>query len=224
MSMNQPIKIVTVLVMNLAVAPSLCRNASAQDVHQRAIPQRLTSVAMVHLPATLEEAVQRFPAAVVIEIEGFGPLQLRPATSTKGVVGGERGFATYRVKIVDVLYNKLGSSAPPLVAGQRVNMTQVVERDEADLFVTQKTRVNAKDQCIAYLWHSPGAPEWSLLSWAHQFRRSRTNDRYAETVLSNQEVKWLSGRQLAVVEEEGRLTVDWALLKEEIRRAGTPKQ
>ena len=126
------------------------------------------------LPSDLADLVRTAQAAVVGRVVSLGDFRMVPDLHKQQITGVAMadGFTAYRVSIVDVLYNRLKSAAPPLRSGVDVELTKKVGRQEAEAFLAKQTPVKPGDECVLFLWHRPGAAEWSVLQWPLQFRKS----------------------------------------------------
>jgi hypothetical protein len=178
------------------------------------------------VPTDLAELVGTAEAAVIGRVVALGDVRLVPDLHKQQITKVELvdGFTAYRVSIVDVLYNRLKTGAPPLRSGVDVELTKKVGRQEAEAFLAMQTPVKPGDECLLFLWHRPGAAEWSVLQWPLQFRKSIPIPDGVESIAALP-----SGRKLLSTEWLGPsvpLVVSgkahsWSALVDRVRRVGS---
>jgi hypothetical protein len=178
-------------------------------------------------PRSLTDLVNTAQAAVIVEIVEPGDLKIEQASTPGGKALGPRAYAVYRVVISEVLYNRISGDAPALVPGASVELTKHVGRQEAEAFVARQLPVAAHDNCLLFLWHRPGAAEWSVLQWPLQFRKSRRVQGAAEALGSPAELQWLDakwlGPRVPMSTDAGAVLPMWPQLLSEVKHlAGEP--
>ena len=203
------------------LAGSLTR-AVDQQSQQQALNQLGPEPSWV-TPKNLQDLLNTSQAAVIAEIVGPGELNIEEI-STPGTWLGPAAYASYRVIVRDVLYNR-GADAPPLPAAGLADFTQRVGRNEAEAFVARRVPVVAHEECLLFLWHRPGAPEWSILQWPLQFRKSDQAPGFAEPIGKPTEVRWLDaawfGPSVPVTTAAGRVLPMWPQLIDQVKRLGS---
>jgi hypothetical protein len=171
------------------------RQTVAQNTQEQAI-QQLGPEPFWIIPRSLPDLVNTAQAAVVAEIVGPGELKIDQMVTRGGTALGPTAYTVYRVVIREILYNRTNGDAPALTPGASVELTKHVGRQEAEAFVARRLPVAAHDNCLLFLWHRPGAPEWSVLQWPLQFRKSERFPGAAEALGKRAELQWLDARWL----------------------------
>jgi hypothetical protein len=214
-----------ILIVSLALgcAAVLAAQEGAQnaDLLQR-IELRLGPGAVKYVPDDLTGVTQMFPAAVVADIVDVGPLAFQDRKSPKGVLLGTDGLAPYRLRVTEVIYNRLADAKPSLVPGTEFWATENVGRDEAKAFVEKRAALATKGQYLFFLWYRQNRQEWGLASSEFQFRRSPSDSTRAETVMASNALKWLGGRHPAE-RVDARTSVHWDALVTTIRGVASPR-
>ena len=207
--------------MVLATSPT---RSVAQLTRQQALNQLGPEPSWV-TPKSLEDLVNTGQAAVIAEIVGPGELKIEQMSTPGGKWLGPAAYASYRVVIRDVLYKRKSSGAPALASANLVELTQHVGRNEAEAFVARRVPVVAHEECLFFLWHRPGASEWSILQWPLQFCKSDQAPGFAAPVGKPAELPWLDARWLGpsvpMTTEAGRVLPMWPQLVDEVKRLGS---
>ena len=137
-----------------------------------------------------------------------------------------RGFATYTVRIRDVLYNRLEGQATPLIAGTDIQLLQRVGRESAQRFVAKQIPVKPREECLLFLWHDEFG--WSMLTWPLQFRRSPLSPTEVELVVKTAEARWFDASWLGASVPATMHGVvpkpNWVGLVSEVRRLGAQQR
>jgi hypothetical protein len=216
--------IVTAVCAAFALSMVIASPSSGQSVSREALRQ-LGPGGLWGPPASLEELVRISQAAVIAKIIGPGDLKFQEEVTPGGTRLGRSAYASYSVVIREVLYNRLADAAPPIKTGSRVELSQPVGRHEAEAFLDKRTPATPSDEYLLFLWHRPGAGEWSILQWPLQFRKSGRGDGLADTLASPAELSWLTPQWLGpsvpfVNSENGGVTPIWVPLVAEVHRVG----
>jgi hypothetical protein len=181
------------------------------------------------IPSDLADLVKTAQASIVATLVAVGDdLKWSNSFNKSGILMAVDAFATYRFLITDVLYNRLKKQAPPLASGVETDVRQMVGRSSAEAFLAKKAPVKPGDECVLFLWHRPGAAEWSVLQWPLQFRKSLTLNEVTAEAASPLETgrgfvttQWLGPAVPAL--SKGQVIVPrWQALIKEVRRLGAP--
>jgi hypothetical protein len=218
-------------VGTLVIAPVLVYglgSAQTPEVVNTAIPSQLQQLGpdpMFAPPESLERLVKGADAAVIAEISEPGELKLVAYTSPGGTPLGPLGFASYRVVMREVIYNRLQNAAPSLTPGSTIELTQLVGRSKAAAFLARRIPVAPGDQCLLFLWYPPKSDAWSILQWPLQFRKSQRFQGAAEPVAPPEQVKWLDTMWLGAAvpaTTDGSVAIPrWEPLVLEVKRLAT---
>jgi hypothetical protein len=180
------------------------------------------------LPDSLAALVKLSQAAVVGRIVDFGDLTFSEDTGSRGQVIGLDAFASYRVAISEVLFNRRNADGPVLAVGQTTVITQAVGGKEAKAFANGELPVMRDDECLMFLWHRPGSDSWSVLQWPLQFRHSTRAKGGAETVsLLPDKRNFMTPERLGslvpvIDQPDGRVIAQWSALLAEVKRLAVP--
>jgi hypothetical protein len=220
--MKQYLFIAMCVAASLLTAPTL----GVAQLQQKEMLQYLGPEPLWGPPSSLANLVEITQAAIVADIIAPGELRLERASTPQASPLGQYGYVTYSVAIRDVLYNKVGSAAPALGLGDRVQLTQLVGRQEAEAFTSGRIPVAPRDQCLLFLWHRPGAAEWSILQWPLQFRKSPTAGA-AESLGRPAELGWLDAQWLGprvpiTNVDTAAVAPTWSAFLTEVRRLSAP--
>jgi hypothetical protein len=172
---------------------------------------------LIYIPSSLEKVIKDYAeATIVAEVTDFGPIVVQNERIAGGTKVGHHGLTTYKVRIREVLYNKLDAAAPPLVANSDMSLTKVVGHREAKAYLAKDRTLFKGDECVLFLWYNTNANNWSILDWHFQFRRSKQVMTDAEA-LRPQAAQFLPAT-LAQVRDGDRLAVDWNSLVDRIKQ------
>lgn len=186
------------------------------------LDQRLGSDPLFAPPDSLGTLVKQAPAAVIGEVVEPGELKLEEVMVPRATSPSVFGYALYRVMIRDVVYNRLQVSAPPLVVGSEVELTQRVGREGAGRFMAKQIPLAAGDECLLFLWPRPHG--WGILDWPLQFRKSQRIPGTAEGLgppgaMAFLGTKWLGGTVPFALDGD-LVHPEWEALVTEVRRLG----
>lgn len=171
-------------------------------------------------PESIGKLVNDVPAAVIAEIVGPGKLKFEEVAVPHSTKLSLRGYATYKVIIRDVIFNRLQQNAPPLAVGSVTELLQDVGRESAEAFSSGRIPVSPGDECLLFLWLRPHS--WETLKWHVQFRKSHTIPTAAEVITKSSAIKsigpkWLGGSVPYALDGDEVLP-DWTGLVGEVRR------
>lgn len=175
------------------------------------------------IPQDLEQLVGFAQAALVGRIIDFGDLVSLNDVGSRGKVIGTDVFASYRVSISEVLFNRK-AEGPPLEAGATATITQNVDRRGVELFLSRKFPPLDGREYVLFLWLRPGGNSWSMLQWPLQFRRSVGVPNGAESAAPLPDGRFLLHREwldpaLPIIStDRGTYSPEWSALKDEVRR------
>lgn len=195
--------------------------ARSQDIgNQELTPQQLDLIGpegLIYIPSSLDKVIKNFAeATIVAEVTDFGPIVLQKERIAGGTKVGHHALTTYKVRIKEVLYNKLDAAAPPLVANADVSLTKVVGHREAKAYIAKERTLFKGDECVLFLWYNANANNWSILDWQFQFRRSKEVMTDADAL--RPEAAQFLPATLAQVRNGERLAVDWNSLVDRIKQ------
>jgi hypothetical protein len=174
------------------------------------------------VPRNLEELVGFSQAAVVARIEGFGDLTSINDEGSRGEAIATDVFASYRVLIAEVVFNRK-SEAPPLTVGEITTITQMVGKRDAELFLSRRFPPLDRREYLFFLWLRPGADSWSMLQWPLQFRRSASAPDTAEVAAKLPDgrsllaAQWLGG-SVQLTSTGDKVVPAWGALVSEVKR------
>jgi hypothetical protein len=139
-----------VTALNLVYGLGSAQTPEVVNTAIRSQLQQLGPEPMFAPPESLERLVKGADAAVIAEISEPGELKLVAYTSPGGTPLGPLGFASYRVVMREVIYNRLQNAAPSLTPGSTIELTQLVGRSEAAAFLARRIPVAPGDQCLLF--------------------------------------------------------------------------
>lgn len=213
-----PILLIAFVVGSTAFAPL----DAVQDtsVATSSSPESLGPDPFFGAPESLATLVREAPSAVIAEITASGDLKTVEVMVPHATRRSVRGFATYTVRIRDVLYNRLEGKAAPLIVGSDIQLLLRVGRESAQRVVAKQIPVKPREECLLFLWHDQFG--WSILTWPLQFRRSPTSPTEAELVVKSAEPNWFDaswlGASVPATMDGVVPKPNWARLVSEVRR------
>jgi hypothetical protein len=214
-----------VTALNLVYGLGSAQTPEVVNTAIRSQLQQLGPEPMFAPPESLERLVKGAEAVVIAEIAEPGELKLVASTSPGGTPLGPLGFASYRVVMREVIYNRLQNAAPSLTPGSTIELTQLVGRSKAAAFLARRIPVAPGDQCLLFLWYPPKSDAWSILQWPLQFRKSQRFQGAAEPVAPPEQVKWLDTMWLGAAvpaTTDGSVAIPrWEPLVLEVKRLAT---
>ena len=166
-------------------------------------------------------------ASVIGKVVSLGELSSLNDVDRSGRVLGTDVFASYRIEVSEVIFNKRGADAPALSSLQTMTITQTVGKREAEAFLSRKDPAIVGREYLLFLWHRPGAASWSMLGWSLQFRKSATVLGGAEPASTFSNGRTVASREffgltVPIAAATGdSVTADWAGLVAEVKRLST---
>ena len=143
------------------------------------------------VPRDLGQLVGFAQAAVVGRIVEFGDFVSVDDVSSDGRVMAKDVFASYRVSIAAVLFNR-NAQGPPLKPGVTTTITQMIgSKREAELFDSRQFPSLDGREYVLFLWLRPGSSAWSMLQWPLQFRSSGPSAEVAESAMTLPDKRFL---------------------------------